>query len=46
MNRIRKKKGGQAEAEKKSDGSTVPKKKDADLTYKMDKPSGNVAFTE
>ena len=46
MNRIRKKKGGHAETEKKSDGSTVPKKKDADLTYKMDKPSGNVAFTE
>jgi len=46
MNRIRKKKGGHAEAEKKSDGSTVAKKKDADLTYKMDKPSGNVAFTE
>lgn len=45
MNRIRKKKGDAVV--KKDDGSSVVKKKDADLTYKqMDKPSGNVAFTE
>ena len=46
MNRIRKKKAGAEETTKKADGSVVAKKKDADLTYKMDKPSGNVAFTE
>lgn len=46
MNRIRKKKAVAGETVK-ADGTGPTKKKDADLTYKsMDKPSGNVAFTE
>lgn len=47
MNRIRKKKNAKGDDKKQDDGTGAPKKKDADLTYKaMDKPSGNVAFTE